>query len=128
MAKKRISGILKVLTVMFLIIFGSAWIGLSINRRFLSGPQKSTFTLKQVNGSPVFVPSDPTPYKTSVTHERIELNELKALISRGGVVLVDGRAVKDFVAGHIPSAYNLPALDLEAFPRNLPPRSLMTNY
>ena len=74
MAKKRISGILKVSTVVSLIILGSAWIGFSINRHFLRGPQKSTFTLKQVNGSSVFVPSDPTPSKTPVTHERVEIN------------------------------------------------------
>jgi len=115
MAKKRISGILKVSAVVLMIILGSAWIGFSINRRFLRGPQKSTFTLKQVDGHSVFVPSDPTPPKTPLIHERVEINELKTLITGGGVVLVDGRAVKDFVAGHIPGAYSLPALELEAF-------------
>ena len=71
--------------------------------------------MKQVDGHSVFVPIDDSPAETPVSPERVELGELKTLVSGGGVVLVDGRAVKDFEAGHIPGAYNLPALEMETF-------------
>ena len=115
MTRINASGILKVLIVISILIAGSAWIGVLINRPFLRGPEKRTFTMKQVDGHSIFVPIDDSPPKTSVTPERVELGELKTLISSGGVVLVDGRAVKDFEAGHIPGAYNLPALEMETF-------------
>ena len=115
MIQTKILGILRVLIVISSIVAGSAWLGLSINRPFLRGPEKTIFTMKQVDGHSVFVPIDDSPAQTPVTPDRVELGELKALVSGKGVVLVDGRAVKDFEAGHIPGAYNLPALEMETF-------------
>lgn len=115
MIQTKTLGILRVLIVISMIVAGSAWIGLSFNRRFLRGPQKTVFTMKQVDGKSVFVPIDDSPAQTPISPERVELGELKTLVSGGGVVLVDGRAAKDFGAGHIPGAYNLPALEMETY-------------
>lgn len=115
MTQIKTLGILKVSIVIFIIIVGSAWIGFFINRPFLKGPEKATYTMKQVDGRSVFVPIDNSPSQTPVNPERVELGELKTLVAKGGAVLVDGRAVKDFEAGHLPGAYSLPALEMETF-------------
>jgi rhodanese-related sulfurtransferase len=115
MTQIKTFGVLKVSIIISTIIAGSAWIGYSINRAFWRGPEKSIFTMKQVDGHSVFVPIDDSPPQTPVNTERVELGELKTLASSGRIVLVDGRSAKDFEAGHIPGAYNLPALEMETF-------------
>ena len=114
MIKEAISGSLRVFSVILMIVFGSAWIGFSINRSFLKGPQTTTMTFKEVDGRPVLISAENSTPKTSPPrHERIELADLKSLVSGGKAILVDGRAVKDYEAGHIPGALNLPASELD---------------
>jgi len=72
-------------------------------------------TFKEVDGRPVLISTENSPPKTSPVHKRVELAELKTLVSGRKAVLVDGRAVKDFEAGHIPGALNLPASELDVF-------------
>jgi rhodanese-related sulfurtransferase len=116
MTKKAISGLLRVSAVILMIVLASAWIGFSINRSFIKGPRTTTMTFKEVDGHPVLISTeDSKPASSLPRHERIELAELKPLVLERKAMLVDGRAVKDYEAGHIPGALNLPASQLEVF-------------
>lgn len=45
---------------------------------------------------------------------RIAVDELRARLGKGDVVLVDARPVEDYAAGHIPGAISLPADEIDA--------------
>ena len=71
-----------------------------------------------VNGlSPKGIPLVAPPKPSPKPEEFISLAHARDLWSSGSALFLDARAPEDYAAGHIPSAFNVPA---ESFPEHFP--------
>ncbi|MEW5975129.1 MAG: rhodanese-like domain-containing protein [Acidobacteriota bacterium] len=114
---RRMLGILKLVLIDIGIILAAAWIGVSLNRSFIAGPQAAYFEYDPTAQGTRFKPISAAQAATAGPLEGIELSELQSLKQVGRCVLLDGRTAKEYQEGRIPGALHLAALQFDkAFP------------
>ena len=87
------------------ILLLSAWIGVSLNRAFVAGPQEDTFTYSKDQGT--FEPVKASEGQTTEVLEQARLQDVREIIASRSMVPVDGRSEAEFENGHLPGAYSL---------------------
>ena len=93
------------------IVLLSAWIGVSLNRAFVAGPQQSTFTYSKESGK--FQPVKASEGQTTEVLEEVRLQDVRGIISSRSMVPVDGRSEAEYENGHLPGAYSLSATNFD---------------
>jgi len=111
MIKASWVGIGRVLLVNAGIILLSAWIGVSLNRAFVAGPQQSTYSYSNETGS--FQPVKASEGQSTEVLEEVQLRAVREIISSKSMVPVDGRSEADYENGHLPGAFSLSAANFE---------------
>ena len=111
MIKASWIGIGRVLLVNAGIILLSAWIGVSLNRAFVAGPQQSTYSYSNETGR--FQPVKASEGQSTEVLEEVQLRTVREIISSKSMVPVDGRSEADYENGHLPGAFSLSAANFE---------------
>jgi len=111
MIKASWVGIGRVLLVNAGIILLSAWIGVSLNRAFVAGPQQSTYSYSNETGR--FQPVKASEGQSTEVLEELQLRAVREIISSKSMVPVDGRSEADYENGHLPGAFSLSAANFE---------------
>src|SRR4026207_1691684 len=105
MIKASWVGIGRVLLVNAGIILLSAWIGVSLNRAFVAGPQQTTYSYSNETGK--FPPLQASAGQSTGGLEEVQLRAVREIISSKSMVPVDGRAETEYENGHLPGAFSL---------------------
>lgn len=95
------------------IILLSAWIGMSLNRAFVAGPQQTIFSYSNEGGKLEFKPVNASETQSTQKPSEIRLSEVKEVIASKSMVPVDGRSQADYENGHLPGAYSLSVADFD---------------
>jgi len=111
MIKASWVGVGRVLLVNAGIILLSAWIGVSLNRAFVAGPQQSTYSYSNETGR--FQPVKASEGQSTEVLEEVQLRAVREIISSKSMVPVDGRSEADYENGHLPGAFSLSAANFE---------------
>ena len=111
MIKASWVGIGRVLLVNAGIILLSAWIGVSLNRAFVAGPQQTTYSYSNETGK--FQPVKASEGQSTEVLEEVQLQGVREIISSKSMVPVDGRSEADYENGHLPGAFSLSAANFE---------------
>jgi rhodanese-related sulfurtransferase len=111
MIKKNWVGIGRVLLVNAGIILLSAWIGVSLNRAFVAGPQQTTYSYSNETGK--FQPVKASEGQSTEVLEEVQLRAVREIISSRSMVPVDGRSEADYENGHLPGAFSLSPADFD---------------
>jgi rhodanese-related sulfurtransferase len=116
--KISLAGCSRVILTNACIVLVSLWVGVTLNRSFVAGPQEQFFSYTETNGMPDFKPLTAAETSESASFPEIRLEELKQAVEKREVILLDGRSEKDYANGHIPSAHSLSVVDFETrFPQ-----------
>ena len=83
-------------------------------------PPTSTFAAPPVEAAPPAAETSTTSPQHEENVPRIEVAELKELVDRGGVTLIDVRDSVSYTNGHIPGAIHIPFARVQAEAGNLP--------
>ena len=102
MIKASWVGFGRVLLVNAGILLLSAWIGVSLNRAFVAGPQPSNFTYSKESGT-----FQPVAASATEVFEEARLQDVRQIIASRSMVPVDGRSEAEYENGHLPGAYSL---------------------
>ena len=111
MIKASWVGIGRVLLVNAGIILLSAWIGVSLNRAFVAGPQQTTYSYSNETGK--FQPVKASEGQSIEVLEEVQLQGVREIISSRSMVPVDGRSEAEYENGHLPGASSLSAANFE---------------
>ena len=111
MIKASWVGIGRVLLVNAGIILLSAWIGVSLNRAFVAGPQQTTYSYSNETGK--FQPVKASQVQSTEVLEEVQLQGVREIISSKSMVPVDGRSEADYENGHLPGAFSLSAANFD---------------
>ena len=111
MIKASWVGVGRVLLVNAGIILLSAWIGVSLNRAFVAGPQQTTYSYSNESGK--FQPVKASDVQSTEALEEVQLRAVREIISSKSMVPVDGRSEADYENGHLPGAFSLSAAKFE---------------
>ena len=113
MIKPNWAGCGRILLVDSGIILFSAWIGMSLNRAFVAGPQQSVFSYSNEGGKLEFKPVERSEAQPTAALPEVRLREAQEIIASKSMVLVDGRSQADYENGHLPGAYSLSVADFD---------------
>ncbi|HET6961216.1 MAG TPA: rhodanese-like domain-containing protein [Terriglobia bacterium] len=111
MIKTSWAGIGRVLLVNGGIILVSAWIGVSLNRAFVAGPQQTTYSYSKEAGK--FQPVKASEGPAAEVFEEVQLRGVREIISSRSMVPVDGRSEAEYENGHLPGAFSLSAANFD---------------
>ena len=111
MIKASWVGIGRVLLVNAGIILLSAWIGVSLNRAFVAGPQQTTYSYSNETGK--FQPVKASEGQSTEVLEEVQLKGVREIISSRSMVPVDGRSEAEYENGHLPGAFSLSAANFD---------------
>jgi rhodanese-related sulfurtransferase len=107
MIKPRWVGCGRILLVNAGIVLLSAWIGMSLNRAFVAGPQQSIFSYSNDRGKLEFKPVKASEGQPAEAPSEIRLPDVRETIASKSMVPLDGRSEADYENGHLPGAYSL---------------------
>ncbi|MGH9427962.1 MAG: rhodanese-like domain-containing protein [Terriglobia bacterium] len=113
MIKPSWAGCGRILLVNAGIILFSAWIGVSLNRAFVAGPQQSIFSYSNEGGKLEFKPVKGSEAQPTAAPAEVRLRDVQEIIASKSMVLLDGRSQADYENGHLPGAYSLGVADFD---------------
>ncbi|MCI0420138.1 MAG: rhodanese-like domain-containing protein [Acidobacteria bacterium] len=113
MDRLSVAGCSRMLLVDAGIVLLSAWIGVSLNRAFVAGPQQSFFTYSNTAGKGEFRPLNASEATSVEAPGEVQLRDVREIIASKSMVLLDGRSETDYENGHLPGAYSLSVTNFE---------------
>jgi rhodanese-related sulfurtransferase len=103
----------RILLVNGVIVVLSAWIGVSLNRGFVAGPQQSFFSSSNEGGKLEFKPVKENETQPGEPPAEVRLPDVREIITSKSMVPVDGRSQTDYENGHLPGAFSLSVADFD---------------
>lgn len=111
--KITLPGCTRVLLVNAGIVLFSLWLGATLNRSFVAGPQQQLFSYDEAGGKREFRPLTGSEAGSAEFFEEVQIEELKKMVEKKEAILLDGRSAKDYENGHIPGAYSLSVAEFD---------------
>jgi rhodanese-related sulfurtransferase len=106
-------GVGRILLVNGVILALSTWIGVSLNRAFIAGPQQSIYSYSNEGGKLEVRPVKENEAQPGEPPAEVRLPEVREIIASKSMVPVDGRSQTDFENGHLPGAFSLSVADFD---------------
>lgn len=104
---------IRMVLVIGAIVLLSAWVGTSLNRTFVAGPQESFFSYSNAEGTPEFKPVKASDAQPTDTFEEARLAEVRDIVASRSMIPVDGRSEADYENGHLPGACSLSVAEFD---------------